>query len=145
MSVVYYSNSQPICLESLAAFVQIWIVVGVNVTDISFLLLFQHFFLWVCHLKFGFCRELQLDAKSGSCKTKEKCDCLVITWYFPYAVLFFFSLYQYISKQNVAFYTSGATSQIRWAYGTELWKCYSPNTLVKMEPCQIMIMWYKIY
>lgn len=44
MSVVYYSNSQPICLESLAAFVQIWIVVGVNVTDISFLLLFQHFF-----------------------------------------------------------------------------------------------------
>lgn len=58
---------------------------------------------------------------------------------------FFFSLYQYISKQNVAFYTSGATSQIRWAYGTELWKCYTPNTLVKMEPCQIMIMWYKIY
>lgn len=105
---------------------------------------FSTLFLWVCHLKFGFCRELQLDAKSGSCKTKEKCDCLVITWYFPYAV-FFFSLYQYISKQNVAFYTSGATSQIRWAYGTELWKCYSPNTLVKMEPCQIMIMWYKIY
>lgn len=44
MSVVYYSNSQPICLESLAAFVQIWIVVGVNVTDISFSLLFQHYF-----------------------------------------------------------------------------------------------------
>lgn len=67
MSVVYYSNSQPNYLESLAAFVQIRIVVGVNVTDISFLPLFQHFFSCVCRLKFGLCREPQLDAKSGSC------------------------------------------------------------------------------
>lgn len=62
--------------------------------------------------------------------TKEKCDCLVITWYFPYAV-YFFSLYQYISKQNAAFYTSEVISQIGWVCGTELWKCYTPNTIGK--------------
>lgn len=44
MSVVYYSSSQPHDLESLAAFLQILVVVGVNVTAISFLPLFSTLF-----------------------------------------------------------------------------------------------------
>lgn len=67
MPVVYYSSSQPCDLESLAAFLQIQIVVGVNVTALSFLTLFSTLFSCFCHLKFAFCKELQLEAKSGNC------------------------------------------------------------------------------
>lgn len=82
MLVVYYPSSQPCDLESLAAFLQIQIVVGVNVnTPFFFCHYFQGFFD-------AFVTSGLNSAKSYSLKqnletaTRVKSGCLVVKWYF---------------------------------------------------------------
>lgn len=127
--VVYYSSSQACDLESLAAFLQIWVVVGVNVTALSFFVTFFNTFVML------FSPQVWILQRS---RTWSKIWKLQLEW--SLAALWLsgtshrqcvFSLYQYISRWNLAFYMSEVVSQIAGVYSAALWKSYVPNTTGK--------------